>query len=62
MTDADLAHPRQDAHFNFEMFSKPTGQGVRQKAVSNIHIFLPQDLGGTNERGERDAFYTCSAN
>ncbi|MDA1368277.1 RHS repeat-associated core domain-containing protein [Glycomyces algeriensis] len=45
MTDADLAHPVQDPHFNFETFAIPTGPGVRQKPIRNDHVFLPEEEG-----------------
>ncbi|WP_244991259.1 RHS repeat-associated core domain-containing protein [Saccharothrix coeruleofusca] len=46
LTDADLAHPRQNPHINFETYSSPIGPGVRGgKPVSNIHIFLPEESG-----------------
>ncbi|WP_033443577.1 hypothetical protein [Saccharothrix sp. NRRL B-16314] len=46
LTDADLAHPRQDPHINFETYSSPIGTGVRGgRPVSNIHIFLPEESG-----------------
>ncbi|MEV4847949.1 polymorphic toxin-type HINT domain-containing protein [Micromonospora matsumotoense] len=46
MTDADLAHPRQNPHMNFETYGNPSGPGVRSGGpVSNIHIYLPEEPG-----------------
>jgi len=45
MTDADLAHPTQNPHMNFETFSAPTGPGVRGAPSSNLHIYLPEEVG-----------------
>ncbi|MET8261358.1 RHS repeat-associated core domain-containing protein [Micromonospora sp. NPDC005553] len=46
LTDADLAHPRQDPHINFETYNQPIGPGVRSGGpVSNIHIYLPEEPG-----------------
>ena len=46
MTDADLAHRRQDPHINFETYRSPIGPGVRSgRPVSNLHIYLPEEPG-----------------
>ncbi|MEU1723346.1 hypothetical protein [Nonomuraea sp. NPDC005692] len=46
MTDADLAHRRQDPHINFETYEQPIGPGVRSgPPAENIHIFLPEEPG-----------------
>ncbi|MEV6601325.1 polymorphic toxin-type HINT domain-containing protein [Actinoplanes sp. NPDC051346] len=46
LTDADLAHPRQNPHINFETYSSPIGPGVRGgRPLSNIHIYLPEESG-----------------
>lgn len=46
LTDADLAHPRQNPHINFETYNQPIGPGIRSGGpVSNIHIYLPQEPG-----------------
>jgi hypothetical protein len=46
LTDADLAHPRQNPHINFETYDSPIGPGVRSRGpVSNIHIYLPEEPG-----------------
>ncbi|MFV2104630.1 polymorphic toxin-type HINT domain-containing protein [Micromonospora sp. LOL_024] len=46
MTDADLAHPRQNPHINFETYNQPIGPGVRSGGpASNIHIYLPEEPG-----------------
>ncbi|MFC4107026.1 polymorphic toxin-type HINT domain-containing protein [Micromonospora zhanjiangensis] len=46
LTDADLAHPRQNPHINFETYDSPIGPGIRSRGpVSNIHIYLPEEPG-----------------
>ncbi|SBT38676.1 RHS repeat domain-containing protein [Micromonospora narathiwatensis] len=46
LTDADLAHPRQDPHINFETYNQPIGPGVRSGGpATNIHIYLPEEPG-----------------
>ncbi|WP_212841783.1 polymorphic toxin-type HINT domain-containing protein [Catellatospora sp. IY07-71] len=46
LTDADLAHRRQNPHINFETYSQPIKKGVRSPGpISNIHIFLPEEPG-----------------
>ncbi|GIH97679.1 hypothetical protein Psi01_83090 [Planobispora siamensis] len=46
MTDADLAHRRQDPHINFETYNHPIGPGTRSgPPASNIHIYLPEEPG-----------------
>jgi hypothetical protein len=46
LTDADLAHPRQNPYINFETYDSPIGPGVRSRGpVSNIHIYLLEEPG-----------------